>query len=120
MDMPFAPLRPSVIFRTGRPTVEDYDEAIEALQDARNQVEPDGALCRVCHDGGHQAWECHHNPLVMARRAVQSSTVWRCYHCGGVFTTYEDAEEHFGKSDHEVARCIEQRAAMSPKETTEK
>lgn len=52
---------------SGRITADEYDEAIRDLQDAKAQLQPDGNNCAVCHDSGHQAWECHHNPLVMAR-----------------------------------------------------
>jgi hypothetical protein len=61
---------PSVVHRTGRPTFADYEEAIADLQHAQIQLEPDGQNCSVCHDSGHQAWECHHNPLIRARMAV--------------------------------------------------
>jgi hypothetical protein len=40
-----------------------YDAAIEALVAAKQQLVPDGHCCRICHDTGHQAWECGHNPL---------------------------------------------------------
>ena len=40
-----------------------YDQAIEALGSAREQLVPDACCCRICHDTGHMAWECGHNPL---------------------------------------------------------
>lgn len=43
--------------------VNQYDKAIEALRDGRDQLKPDARCCTVCHDTGHQAWECGHNPL---------------------------------------------------------
>lgn len=51
------------IDRSVRFTAEQYDAAIQALQDARTQLVPDGDPCHICHDGGHQAWECGFNPL---------------------------------------------------------
>jgi hypothetical protein len=45
-------------------TTKQYDEAIESLRSARKQLEPDGQNCACCGDGGHQAFECGHNPLV--------------------------------------------------------
>lgn len=45
-------------------TKEQYDQAIEALQEGRRQLEPDGYCCSVCGDSGHMAFECGHNPLV--------------------------------------------------------
>jgi hypothetical protein len=100
-------IQPSVVYRTGPLTLADYNEAIEALQDAKQQMEPDGENCRVCGDSGHQAWQCHHNPLVMARRAAKSQTEWRCFHCGDVFTDEQAATEHFGRtSDDGPAACI--------------
>lgn len=44
-------------------TQEQYDRATAALRDGREQLAPDGRSCRICHDTGHQAWECGHNPL---------------------------------------------------------
>lgn len=45
-------------------TIEQYETAIKALQDGMTQLEPDGDSCHICHDTGHQAWECGFNPLV--------------------------------------------------------
>ncbi len=45
-------------------SVQQYDEALEALTLARHQLEPDGNPCAVCGDSGHMAWECGHNPLL--------------------------------------------------------
>jgi hypothetical protein len=45
-------------------TASQYDQAIKALFDGRTQLTPDGHCCRICHDTGHQAWECGHNPLL--------------------------------------------------------
>ena len=44
-------------------TKEQYEAAIAALHDAMGQLEPDGRVCTICNDSGHQAWECGHNPL---------------------------------------------------------
>ena len=90
-------LRPSVVHRKGLLTAEDYEEAIGMLRDAMGQLEPDGKCCAVCGDD-HMPWDCHHNPLVMGRRGVETAVVWRCYHCGDVFRTPEAAEKHFGKA----------------------
>jgi hypothetical protein len=48
-------------------TEQEYAEAIGQLKEAMTQLEPDGRCCAVCSDDGHQAWECRHNPLVLAR-----------------------------------------------------
>jgi hypothetical protein len=45
-------------------TAYQYDKAIEALNDAKKQLEPDGNCCSVCGDSGHMAYECGFNPLV--------------------------------------------------------
>jgi len=97
-----------VIYRTGRPTARDYSGAIEDLWLASRQLEPNGLSCSVCGDGGHQAWECDHNPLVMARRAVQQQATWRCFHCGAEFTDADAAAEHFGDRDDPAPACVEQ------------
>jgi hypothetical protein len=44
-------------------TEQQYDKAVEALTLGRTQLAPDGLCCAICGDGGHQAWECGHNPL---------------------------------------------------------
>lgn len=45
-------------------TASQYDQAIAALRDGRDQLAPDGFCCHICHDTGHQAWECGHSPLL--------------------------------------------------------
>ena len=45
-------------------TEKQYDEAIENLKLAKQQIAPDGENCSVCGDSGHQAFECGHNPLL--------------------------------------------------------
>lgn len=103
-------IQPSVIYREGRPTAADYLEAIEALTLAAQQLQPDGRSCNVCGDSGHQAFECHHNPLLVARKWTRATGVYHCWHCGFVATNEKEAVAHFGTSDDEVARCIELRA----------
>lgn len=103
-------LRPSVIYRADPPTAADYAEAIEALTLAAQQLAPDGRGCNVCGDSGHQAFECHHNPLLVARKWTAATSVYCCWHCGFIATSDKEAVAHFGISDDEVARCIEQRA----------
>lgn len=114
----------SVIYRRGnrfgRITAADYDEAIEALREARTQLEPNGHCCHVCHDDGHMAWECNHNPLVVARRSAAMIHIdadftivpivrvipWRCFHCDRIFFSVREAREHFGKSDKQKPKCL--------------
>jgi len=91
-------MKVGVIYRGvpgGRITAGDYEEAIRDLEDASKQLRPDGEHCRCCGDSGHQVWECHHNPLVMARRAARHLSEYRCFHCGEVFSG-NSAVEHFG------------------------
>jgi hypothetical protein len=45
-------------------TTQQYDEAIENLRLAKEQLEPDGNSCSICTDSGHMAFECGSNPLV--------------------------------------------------------
>ena len=98
-------IRPSVIYREEL-TVDDYNEAIAALEDARGQLRPDGHNCAICHDSGHQAFECHHNPLLVARQWARATSVYQCWHCGYVATNDAEAAAHFGKTDEEVAKCV--------------
>ncbi len=105
-------IRASVIYRDGPLTAEDYDEAIQALQDAKTQLEPDGGSCTICTDSDHQAGECHHNPLVMARRQARHVEEWRCFHCGEQFIDRVAAAEHFGLDPVVVPAC--QHIALCP------
>ena len=105
-------LKPSVCYRhpSGTwpdvwPTDEDYAEAIAALQDARTQLRPDGGHCSVCGDSGHQAFECHHNPLLLARKWTKATGVWCCWHCGFTATDEKEARSHFGANEDEPAAC---------------
>src|SRR5688572_8414981 len=45
-------------------TAYQYQKAIQALREAKKQLEPNGQCCACCGDSGHQAFECGHNPLV--------------------------------------------------------
>lgn len=45
-------------------TAEQYDTAIQALTDAKKQLEADGRECPICGDSSHMAYECGFNPLV--------------------------------------------------------
>lgn len=74
-------------------TKQEYREAIEALKLGMTQLRPDGRSCAICEDTGHQAWECHHNPLL----GLKLIFYFRCYHCGKVFEAGSEAEEHFGE-----------------------
>lgn len=103
----------SVVYRTGSITRKDYDEAIEALQQARDQV--DGYGCGVCGDSGHTPETCHHNPLILARRYAAATDIYVCYHCGFVAHNDEEAVEHFGQNDSQVAKCLRGTAAEARK-----
>jgi len=95
-----------VCYRSGPPTELDYDEAIEALKNAREAyVFGDSMGCRVCEDSGHGANQCHHNPLLLARKWASASRFWQCWHCGFVATNAAEGDEHFGKHDGDVPSC---------------
>lgn len=105
----------SVCYRTGTLIIKDYDEAIQDLEkakvDLRWKREGYGIpTCFVCEDGGHTAAGCHHNPLLLARAWARATEVWQCWHCGFVATNDEEASDHFGKSDDEVAKCLTSKA----------
>ena len=86
---------------------QNYDVAIEKLMAAKNQIEPDGNCCAICGDNDHQAWECHHNPLVMAQRMHEAEGRWRCFHCNEVFTDVDKAQEHFGAPGEYRPNCAD-------------
>ena len=85
-----------ILSTTPRFTWAEYAEAVAALFDGATQLEPDRQSCAVCGDTGHQAWECHHNPLAMMREAQRLQHTWRCFMCGEVLTDENAAELHFG------------------------
>lgn len=104
-------LQPSVIYRRGPISIADYEEAIEALQNARDQLTAlnDGVYqpcCAVCEDTDHYHQMCHHNPLVIARRRADDEETWRCYHCGFLTRNHEEAEEHFGLNQNATPACM--------------
>lgn len=61
-------------------TTHQYVEAIKALQEGMQQLEPDGHCCSVCGDGGHQAFECGHNPLFAMATCQEMSVDARDLH----------------------------------------
>ena len=97
-----------------------YAIAIQYLEAARLQLEPDGGECTVCGGNDHQAFECEFNPLVMARTALRrtvhqrggclpemsDASEYRCYHCGFVPQTDTEAREHYGESRQEIPACL--------------
>lgn len=110
----------SVCYRTSKLTIEDYDEAIDELQRAKTDLrwKREGfalPCCFVCEDTGHTAETCHHNPLLLAREWGKATNVWQCWHCGFVATSAEEADDHFGKSEEETAKCL--RSQWQPIET---
>lgn len=102
-------IKPGVCYRDTW-TSEDYDEAIEALINAKKQREsiargePQWA-CEICSDTGHTAGQCHHEPLWLARQWTAATTVYVCYHCGLECKNDEEAKEHFGKNEYELVKC---------------
>lgn len=86
-------------------SVGDYLAALGALQEGMKQLKPDGCDCSICGDSGHQAWECHHNPLVKMARADKADSEWRCYNCGEIFTDEATAHMHFGLNASEPPGC---------------
>ncbi len=84
-------------------TPEQYQEVIRRIELAQTQLEPDGKTCAICGDSGHQAFECHRNPLV----ALRLYPMFRFFHCGEIFTA-DQAPPHFGTSESELAACIRQ------------
>lgn len=90
-------------------TSANYSDAMQRLIAGLGQLGPDGNPCAICGDSGHQAWECHHNPLVIMQRVQAAESKWRCYHCGEVFDDPEAARKHFGNIPTATPRCILQK-----------
>lgn len=104
-------IAPGVCYRTGLPTVADYDEAITALVAARQQRESIAREeyqggCAVCGDAGHTVGSCHHDPLQLARNWTAATSVYVCYHCGYVATTDAEARRHFGPAGQLAPACV--------------
>lgn len=113
----------SVAFREGPLQVEDYDEAIEALQNARSALQDPrsgGSCCTICGDSSCSPEICLHNPLRLARLGARSTLLvpghmgnfalapvhqCRCFHCGFIPYSYEEARAHFGDSPETPATC---------------
>lgn len=115
----------SVCYRTNKPTIADYDEAIKDLENAKTDLrwKRDGfgiPTCFVCEDGGHTAATCHHNPLLLSRQWAKATEVWQCWHCGFIATNEQEAVDHFGKTEDEVANCLRgwQPIETAPKDGT--
>ncbi len=83
----------------------EYDDAIVKLLYGKTQLEPDGRNCVICGDDDHQAFECHHNLIVIAK---QKEPKWRCFHCNEIFDDVKKAEEHFGLNNSEIPKCVSQ------------
>ena len=111
--MTMSELRPSVIYRDGPVTADDYREAIAALEDALKQPEHRSDGCTICWDTDHFAERCHHNPLMVARDmiGIERASYWRCFHCDAVFAMHQraEAEEHFGANEYATAACVAER-----------
>lgn len=85
---------------------DDYVDAIQCMTLAMDQLIPDGRNCNICGDTDHQAFECDHNPLRLAKKWKNAVSVWKCWHCGFIATSDVQAVNHFGKTDSETARCL--------------
>lgn len=81
-------------------TKKDYENTIETIRLAMQQLDANGNNCSICGDNDHQAWECHFNPLV----AMKLRNTYKCYHCGKIFEG-KAAKEHFGTSDQKITKC---------------
>lgn len=96
-------IEPSVIYRNGIPTENDYEEAIGILQQALSQLEPNSLGCVICNGSDHQAYECPHNPLVVARELTKA--LYTCFHCGEHMNE-KQALAHFGPDGSHEATCL--------------
>ena len=110
--VPSGPIPAGVCYRAGPIEPADYAEALEDLANALLQIlQKDAMGCGVCGDSGHAAQDgCHHDPLVMARKAAAAEKLYRCFHCGFVAHTDEEGREHFGLSDRDLPVCKSQTA----------
>jgi len=96
----------SVVHRRGPLTKADYSEAIGNLKRARMQDKVAHICCSVCEDTGHTAETCHHNPLLLARKWSEATSVWCCYHCGFTATNDAEALDHFGYNNQVKPKCL--------------
>jgi hypothetical protein len=96
-----------------KPTADHYRDAIGDLRAGLHQleqIERGEGYPMGCLIGGddHHAGVCHHNPLILAAWGTETllGPVWKCFHCGCVFTTEEGARNHFGSSVENAAKCV--------------
>lgn len=70
--------------------------------------------CAICGDWSHVADDCKRNPLLLMAfgAAALQGPVWKCFHCGSVFTDPENAAEHFGSSLENAAACVREQAEI--------
>jgi len=98
-------------YRKRKPTKGDYLQAahqmLEIALSMGTKHEFRGCVC--CGDA-HSYQECHHNILLLARERVAERGKWQCFHCGFETGDAAEAEEHFGKSENEVAKCLGEKA----------
>lgn len=100
-------------------TAEHYRDAIGDLRAGLAQLEEIEAGrgysngCAICGDD-HHAGACHHNPLLLAAwgREALLGPVWKCFHCGCVFTEEAGARNHFGDSIANAAACVREQAEV--------
>lgn len=70
--------------------------------------------CAICGDALHVADDCKRNPLLLMAfgAAALQGPVWKCFHCGSVYTDPENAAEHFGSSLENAAACVREQAEI--------
>jgi hypothetical protein len=88
---------------------EEHLEALRTILLSLQQLGPEGGNCKICGDNDHQAFECHLNIIVQARRGREKEQEWRCYHCNEVFNDSEAARKHFGNIPAATTRCINEK-----------
>lgn len=98
-----------------------YLELIEKLRDGLKQFRSmrrgeHQHCCGVCGDNGHTAEQCwFHNPLHLSLMGFEALTgpIWKCFHCGAIYTSEETAAEHFGKTPDSPAECLRMLAELA-------
>jgi hypothetical protein len=99
-------------------TTAHYSEVIHRLQLGLEQLRSMNRreaqnCCAVCGDNGHTAEGCwYFNPLHLTLVGIEAlvGSLYKCFHCGAVYTDEESARHHFGKTPDSPAECLRQLA----------
>lgn len=100
--------------------LEMIDRLKAGLKQFRSMKRREGQReCATCGDNDHTSEQCwYFNPLLLSLMGIELilGNVFRCFHCGAIFTSEEGAEGHFGKTPSSIPECLQQLAELADEE----